>query len=62
MAKAFTFAPMTPIEFVARHEGEPCYLCEKPIMKNDEVRYYGGPFIMHSACIENLLESHGDKE
>lgn len=50
---------MTPVQFVARHDGEPCYLCEKPIKPDQDVRYYGGPYIMHSACVEKLLDPHG---
>ncbi len=50
---------MSPTEFAARREGEPCFLCEKPIMKHQDVRYYGGPFIMHSACIDNLIDPQG---
>lgn len=47
---------MTREEFVSRDLlGEQCYLCEKPIKKDQPVRYYGGPFIMHSACIDKII-------
>lgn len=48
---------MTPGDFVARqtHVGDICYLCEKPIKEGDAVRYYGGDFIMHSSCIDKLI-------
>ncbi len=49
---------MTPEDFMARHEGEPCFLCEKPVLKNDEVRYYGGPYVMHGKCVDQLLDPY----
>lgn len=37
------------------YAGQTCYLCEKRIQKDEPVRYYGGPFVMHASCIETLL-------
>lgn len=31
--------------------GDHCYLCPEPIKYEDSIRYYGGPFIIHSACL-----------
>lgn len=51
---------MTPHGLVAKnsHMGEPCYLCDKRIKKGDDVQYYGGPFVMHSACITRIIDEH----
>ena len=53
--------PKTPQDrqhFLARklYVGEPCYLCDNFISEEDNVQYYGGPFVMHSSCINGLLE------
>lgn len=37
------------------HVGDVCYICDDPIRKDDEVRYYGGPFVMHASCIDTLI-------
>lgn len=44
--------------FSATHVGEICFLCEKPIELGDEVRYYGGPYIVHAVCLYKLIEDH----
>lgn len=64
MAKAFKFEAMTSDDFAAKvmHEGDPCYLCESLIKKDQDIRYYGGPFVMHSSCVDKLLDHHGANE
>lgn len=36
--------------------GEKCYICDKWIKLGEDLRYYGGPYIMHDACIKQLIE------
>lgn len=62
MAKAPTIeALMNPSEFVAgtAHTGVPCYFCPDPIEVGQKVRYYGGPYIMHSACVQKAIDPDG---
>ena len=35
---------------------EKCNHCQEPIKYGDEIRYYGGPFIIHSACLKVIFE------
>lgn len=44
--------------FLATHTGDICFLCENPIELRQEVRYYGGPYIIHAACLDQLIEDH----
>ncbi len=37
---------------------EPCYLCGMIIGEHSQVQYYGGPFIMHSACIDKRVNGY----
>jgi len=37
------------------HVGEHCWLCKKPIKEGQEIRYHGGPYIMHSECIADEI-------
>ena len=55
---------MTPQNFSAQenHSKSLCYLCKKCIEINELVRYYGGPFLMHTACIEKIGEPHESYE
>ena len=48
-------------DFIAKdnHAGGICFLCEKKIQEGDDIRYYGGPYIMHSACVDKLIDPHG---
>lgn len=39
------------------HAGEICHQCDVPIKEDDDVRYYGGPYVMHSACIDKLIKN-----
>ena len=43
----------------ASHVGEGCYLCDEKIQQGQEVRYYSGPFLMHSSCIRKLVDDAG---
>lgn len=38
--------------------GEKCYFCGEPIRLDEDVRYYGGPFLMHAACLNKQVEPH----
>lgn len=40
------------------HSGGLCYLCEKVIKAEEDVRYYGGPYVMHARCIDRIIEEH----
>lgn len=60
MAKTASPSEMTG-DFIAKdnHAGGICFLCEKKIQEGDDIRYYGGPYIMHSACVDKLIDPHG---
>lgn len=49
-----------PEDFLAGayQSGGICYLCEKPIKPDQLIRYHGGPYLMHSACVTKIIEDH----
>ncbi len=55
---------MTMEDFKARtdHLGEICFLCDQAIRPDQAIRYYGGPYLMHSACVQALMDERRTKE
>lgn len=37
------------------HSGEICHLCKKAIQVGENVKFYGGPFLIHVACLDRVI-------
>ncbi len=44
------------------YAGESCFLCRQLIRAEEKVRYYGGPFLMHTVCVQKILDSRKKEE
>jgi hypothetical protein len=57
MAKTFTIEALMGEDFKAgnKHVGDKCFICEEKIKLDEEVRYYGGDFVMHAECIKRVI-------
>lgn len=38
--------------------GQECIYCPEPIKEGEWIRFFGGPYLAHVACIERIINGH----